>query len=146
VVVRPISERERDRWHRMRTALFPETTHEDHQREMALVLADTSNAQCFVVLVDDKPVGFLEVGIREWAEGCATQNVGYLEAIYVDEFFRRSGAAKALLRAAEHWSRDHGAQEIASDADVDNEEGLALHHQMQYEEVGRAVLFKKTLR
>jgi len=129
----------------MRTALLPDTTNEDHQREMAHVLSDSENTQCFVALVDDKPVGFLEVGIREWAEGCATQNVGYLEAIYVDEFFRRSGAAKALIRAAEQWSRDHGAQEVASDADIDNEEGLALHHQLQYEEVGRAVLFKKKL-
>ncbi len=130
----------------MRTALFPDTSNDDHKREMARVLSASSNAQCFVALVDDKPVGFLEVGIREWADGCATPNVGYLEAIYVDEFFRRSGVAKALIRAAEHWSRDHGAQEVASDADVDNEEGLALHHQMQYEEMGRSVLFKKALR
>jgi len=145
VVVRPITDRERDRWHCMRTALFPDMSNDDHEREIAHVLSDSANAQCFVALVDDKPVGFLEVRIREWVEGCASQNVGYLEAIYVDEFFRRSGVAKALIRAAEHWSRDHGAQEVASDADVDNEEGLALHHQMQYEEMGRSVLFTKKL-
>ncbi|PCJ53293.1 MAG: aminoglycoside 6'-acetyltransferase [Candidatus Hydrogenedentota bacterium] len=143
--VRPVTNEERDAWHRLRVALFPESSEEDHQREMDAIFADPSRYQCLIALLENKTVGFLEVGIREWAEGCATQNVGYLESIYVDEFFRRSGVGKALIHAAEQWSLDHGAQEIASDIGIDNEEGLRLHQITNYEEVGRSVLFRKNL-
>ena len=145
MLVKPVTEQEYDDWLRLRMALYPEITEDGHRLEMQAVLADGEQACCYVAHLEEKAVGFLEVAIRDWAEGCDTKNVGYLESVYVDEFFRRSGVAGGLIQAAEKWARDHGAAEIASDVDINNDEALGMHHHMNYEEVGRSVLFKKKL-
>jgi aminoglycoside 6'-N-acetyltransferase I len=91
------------------------------------------------------PVGFAEVRIRAYAEGCVTDRVAYLEGIFVEEDRRGRGIATALLRAAEAWGREQGCSEMASDAALDNEASLAFHSRTGFSEVERIVCFRKEL-
>ena len=141
----PATERELEDWLRLRMALYPDTSEDDNLRDMNKFFANPDRNRCFVGRIEEKTVGFIEVTIRYWAEGCDTPNVGYVEAIFVDEFFRNSGVARVLVQAAEGWAAQKGAKEIASDAEVNNQESLGMHAHMNYREVGRSVHFKKDL-
>jgi aminoglycoside 6'-N-acetyltransferase I len=89
--------------------------------------------------------GFVEVAIRDWAEGCNTRPVGYIEAWYVEPRFRRSGLGRRLLDAAEAWVLSRGCTEVGSDAELHNPVSHAAHRALGYVEVVRLVLFSKKL-
>lgn len=55
--------------------------------------------------------GFLEADTRDYAEGCDTRNVGYIEGWYVDPDLRLQNIGRALIEAAENWGRHLGCQE-----------------------------------
>ena len=49
--------------------------------------------------------GFIEVSLRDYAEGCQTSPVAYIEGWYVDEHCRRRTLGTRLVQAAEAWAR-----------------------------------------
>jgi len=89
--------------------------------------------------------GFIEVGARSLADGCATSPVAYLEGWHVDADARRQGAGTALVQAAEAWGREQGYREFASDAELENVESQRAHEALGFQEVERAVLYLKKL-
>ena len=90
-------------------------------------------------------VGFVEVGLRNYAEGCRSSPVGYLEGIYVAPEHRASGIGRTLVEAAEAWARRQGCTEMASDHEIQNEASGRFHSSVGYEEVARIVCFRKDL-
>ena len=102
-----------------------------------------------VVLVAERPegglCGFAEVGTRDYGEGCETSPVAYLEGWYVDSDVQRRGVGRALVAAAERWAVERGLRELASDAELDNDGSIAAHLALGFEEVERAVHFRKPL-
>lgn len=134
---------DRAEWLRMRNALVPSADHEGEIDDYF------RSRHYFAVFVHPRPDGtlggFVEVGLRDYAEGCRTSPVGYLEMLYVDEDLRGHGVARALVAAAEAWARERGACEMASDALIDNEAAIAMHRALGYDEVERIVCFRKTL-
>ena len=118
--VRPVNSGDRDEWVRMRTALYPDSGPEeiddwlDHPEDSEEGLA----AAVFVVdRGDDTLGGFIEVGLRNYAEGCVSSPVAFIEAWYVDKDLRRHGLGRELVHAAERWAKQQGLREIASDAE-----------------------------
>ena len=95
---------------------------------------------------DSSLAGFAEIGSRNYAEGCETTPVAYLEGWYVDPDVRRTGLGANLIRAVETWAREQGFSEIASDTELDNEVSLRAHNALGFEEVERQICFKKCLR
>lgn len=89
--------------------------------------------------------GFAEAGARSLADGCETSPVAYLEGWYVDDNARRQGIGAALIHAAEAWARSQGFREFASDAELENLESQRAHLALGFKEVGRSVLYLKTL-
>ena len=134
-----------DEWLRLRATLWPECAAEQHELEMGSVLADADRAAVFVAAGGPGLVGFVEVAMRPWADGCDTSPVGYVEGLYVAPEARGTGVGKALLRAAEAWAADRGCREIASDTEVDNAPSRALHRSLGYEEGEVLVHFHKRI-
>ena len=133
--------RDRKELQRMREALWPDCTDADNDVWFA-----RSDATTFIALRDDGSYcGFVEVGSRPYAEGCDTSPVGYLEGWWVAEDMRRQGVGRALLKAAEDWSRSMGWKEMGSDALLDNTVSHHAHGRCGYAEVERLVTFRKTL-
>ncbi|NNF14816.1 MAG: GNAT family N-acetyltransferase [Gemmatimonadetes bacterium] len=144
--IRPAAPADADAWIRLRTALWPESP-EDHPPEVASFFAEPpGDATCYIAEVaNGRVVGFAEVGMRRYAEGCRSSPVGYLEGIYLEDAHRRQGHAKGLLLAGEAWARSRGCTEFASDRDVDNEESGAFHLASGFSEVQRIVCYRKDL-
>jgi aminoglycoside 6'-N-acetyltransferase I len=146
LIVRPIVEEDLSEWFRLRRKLWDATSDEDHQAEM-LDIIDHVETQ-FVVVAEaggGKLAGFLEASIRPFVEDCDSDNVGYLEGWFVDPEYRRHGLGRALVTAAEEWARDRGATEMASDAEIGNDQSLIAHMRLGYEETSRLVHLRKEL-
>ena len=90
--------------------------------------------------------GFVEIGSRDYAEGCTSSPVAFLEGWYVDSDVRRTGLGRRLVEAAESWAIQRGYSEMASDTELENEISLQAHIALGYSEVERQICFRKLLR
>jgi aminoglycoside 6'-N-acetyltransferase I len=136
---------------RLREALWPDTSFDEHIRELSRILERNSSfTMPFINLVaeatDGTLVGFLEVGLRSHADGCdPSRAVGFIEGWYVAEGHRRQGIGRKLLFAAEDWARSLGCAEMASDTPIANAVSQRVHQALGYTEVDRCVHFRKPL-
>jgi aminoglycoside 6'-N-acetyltransferase I len=131
-------------WAAMRHALWPEASADELRAEAPVMLADAAQP-VFVAESDGKLLGFAEARLRDYAEGCASSPVGYIEAWYVVPEARRHGVGRALVAAAEDWAREQRCTEMASDALIDNALSHTAHRHIGYEEIERIVCFRKSL-
>lgn len=134
----------------MREALWPSADGEpgDHPDEIARFFAGRLHEPLAVLIAEDgsgSALGFAELSIRNYAEGCSTNRIAYLEGWYVEPHARRRGAGAALMRAAEDWGRAQGCTEFASDALIDNEISAAAHEALGFDETAQIRCFRKDL-
>ena len=94
-------------WAQMRHALWPTETPALHEGELRRQIA-TPGFVGFIALHDNTPVGFAEVFIRPFANGCDSRPVPFLEGIWVTPDFRRKGISAKLVGACEDWARGRG--------------------------------------
>src|SRR5262245_57432926 len=100
VEIRGLRPDEHHTWLRLRELLWPETSREELAREQEEILADLERKSVLVATSPDgELVGFVEVALRDWAEGCCTRPVGYIEGWYVEPGHRRSGVGRKLVAA-----------------------------------------------
>jgi aminoglycoside 6'-N-acetyltransferase I len=142
--VRALEAHDISAWQQLRRALWPEISGDDLERESQTLAVDPSQA-VFVSEEAGAISGFIEVSLRPYADGCATSPVGYIEGWFVHPHARGSGAGRALVAAAEAWAVSRGCREMASDSLLENEAGQRAHLALGYEEVERAVRFRKDL-
>lgn len=90
-------------------------------------------------------LGFAELSRRDYAEGCGTSPVGFLEGWFVVAERRQQGIGRALVRAAEAWARALGCREFASDALADNTVSARAHQALGFDEVAVIRCFRKAL-
>lgn len=147
--IRHVREADAAHWLRLRHALWPDTSEDQHQAEIQRFLSGRSREPRAVLVAEDEQtgslVGLAELSVRPYAEGCDTDRVGYLEGWYVSPEFRRRGIARALVTAAESWAMSNGCTEFASDTEIDNEISAAAHRQCGFEEVAVIRCFRKIL-
>jgi aminoglycoside 6'-N-acetyltransferase I len=144
IEIRKVTSAEKDAWLQMRKGVWTDAEEEYLLLDMDEML--TSDTELvFMAFVNDEPAGMLEASIREYAEGCDTSPVGYIEAWFVYGDFRKTGVAGELVRAAESWAREKGCTEMGSDTWLDNEVSIRAHQKLGYHEVERLVHFAKDL-
>ena len=134
-------------WERMRELLWPSGPGR-HAAEIARYFAGQAKEPLQVLLAfdeDGRAIGFIELSIRNYAEGCDTDHVAFIEGWYVDEEWRGKGVGAALIAAAEDWARSQDCVELGSDAEVANLDSAAAHRALGFEEVGIIRCFKKRL-
>lgn len=132
---------------RLRDALWPGTP-DEHAAEIDAYFAGRSIyiEEVFVLERQDGQLGgFIELSIRDYAEGSSSPKVPYVEGWYVDEYLRGAGNGKALMTAAEKWVRENGFDELASDTGVTNTAGISAHKSLGFKETVRIVCFIKRL-
>lgn len=144
--IRPIEAADFDEWLRLRLALWPDHTADEHRAEMMQIANDSLSPVFVIERGHGRLAGFLEAGLRKYADGCDTSPVGYIEGWYVDADVRQQGLGRALMQAAEQWAITHGCTEIASDCLIDNEVSYRAHLAIGYLETERLIHFKKDLR
>lgn len=129
-------------WLRLRFLLWPNESALDSG--MDTILADPDQ-ECFLAIVDDEPVGFIELSLRKYAEGCQTSPVAFVEGWYVSDEYQRQGIGSKLLHAGEAWGRKMGCTELGSDTEVSRTLSRLVHKKLGFEEVEEIVAFRKSL-
>ncbi len=124
----------------MRARLWPD----EDPEELAGELADIRET-VFVAEAEGALIGFIEIGVRSYAEGGPLTPSPYVEGIWVEPEQRRRGVARAMLQAAERWATNKGFTYLGSDALLDNELSHAWHKGAGFAEVERIVIFGKPL-
>jgi aminoglycoside 6'-N-acetyltransferase I len=147
MLIRPAQPSDAAVWERMRQSLWPSSPGE-HAAEIAAFFQGRRTNSAEVLLAFDEesqPIGFVELSIRNYAEGCSSDRVAYLEGWYVKSFARRRGVGAALMKAVEVWGRAQGCTELASDTDLGNHVGEAAHRALGFVETDRIICFRKGL-
>ena len=148
MIVRLVTPSDAPAWLRLRHALWSSHPESEHAAEIAEFLEGHAREPLAVLVAADEAdqlMGFVELSIRAYAEGCHTDRVAYLEGWYVVPDARNEGVGRALIAAAEAWGRSQGCVEFASDAELANEASVAAHQALGFVEVGRVRCFRKDL-
>ncbi len=134
---------DRDELVRMRQSLWPDSTPE----EVDQLLGRPVDAGLVLVArrAEGGLAGFAELGTRNYAEGCLTAPVAYLEGIWVDRDARRSGVGGELVAGSLRWARSQGYREFASDCALDHGVSEAFHRAAGFRESARIICFQQPL-
>lgn len=134
-------------WLTLRSEFIPEEPLEEQRVFLRRFARESFAFRAFVARDDDGDLlGFAEVAVRtDFVNGCRHRPALFLEGIYTRPEHRGRGVARALCDAAARWGREQGCREFASDVYIDDENSLAAHRGLGFEETERVVYFRKSL-
>jgi aminoglycoside 6'-N-acetyltransferase I len=144
MMVREMTPADRIAFAEMRACLWPEESPEEHLAWIDQFLCG-GDAWVFVAATGVSLVGFTEIAIRKYANGCESTPVPFLEAIWVRPEMRRRGIGRRLIRYIEEFLAAHGYRELGSDARIENSLSHAAHQGWGFSETERVVYFRKPL-
>ena len=143
--VRKARRSDRSEWARMRNTLW-QSCKDKHLQEIDLYFSSnaTEIVEVLVLERDDGNLGgFIELNIRNYAEGSKLAKIPYVEGWYIDRDLRNRGYGKKLMAMAERWAIKNGFSELASDTELENSDSIAVHQALGFQEVDRIVCFLK---
>ena len=143
--IREMGAPDRAVWADMRAALWPEETSQDHVEGIERVLGSGHAWGLVAETRDGAAVGFAEVAIRPYANGCDSQPVAFLEGIWVNSELRRRGIGAGLIKHVEAFLVARGFCELGSDTQIDNRAAQAAHLGWKFSQTERVVYFRKCL-
>jgi aminoglycoside 6'-N-acetyltransferase I len=133
-----------EKWALMREALWPEANAASHLKELPKFFED-KYTQAWMAIDGQKYIGFAEVSVRRFANGCESEPVPFLEGIWVDEPYRRQHVGQRFIETIEAWARSRGFNEIGSDALIDNISSHLAHTKWGFQETERVIYFRKKI-
>lgn len=130
----------------MRLDLWPHHAIDELRGEAQTLLLTPNLTPVFLCISDqNEPIGFLEGGIRPYADGCDTNRVGYVEGWFVKPSARGKNIGTMLMEAFFEWCKAQNITEVASDTWLWNEESIKAHTTLGFKETERLVHFRKNL-
>ena len=144
--VRKATRRDIGPWLEMRSALWPHAS-SSNRREIENYFSGDSETicACFLIEASGDLMGFVELNIRNYAEGSENKQVPFVEGWYVVEECRGRGLGRLLMESAEAWAGEMGYAELASDTEIENVASIAAHKKLGFVETERIVCFLKQL-
>jgi len=116
-----------------------------HLQEIDEQLADRSWRVFVAEDADGVMTGFLELRLREYAEGAASSPVPFVEGWFVVPAHRGRGIGRTLMEAAQNWAKSAGYSEIGSDTEASNTDSIRAHEHLGFQIVDRIVCLLKPL-
>ncbi len=139
--VRKVNLIDKDEWARMRNSLWP-CSLKKHLKDINKYFSkdEMDIVDVFVLERNDgKLGGFIELNVRNYAEGSSSIKVPYVEGWFIDTDIRGNGHGKQLIKTAEKWAIENGFEELASDTELENPGSIAAHKALRFKEVERIV-------
>lgn len=145
--VRPAERRDAQRWLEMQLALWPDAERSEQAANIEQYFLGKSRFTTIAFIAEDgrDSIGFLELNLRPYAEGARSTPVPHIEGWYVVPEARRTGAGRALMRAAEEWALGNGFRELTSDTTAEYPLSLPAHRSLGFTEVERLIALHKDL-
>lgn len=132
-------------WAAMRLQLWDKHTCNAHLNDIDNMLSNKQNAGYMAILTNQQAVGFAEISLRQYANGCSKQPVPFLEGIWVQPEYRQQGVGQALIRKITTDLIVQGFDELCSDAGIDNKMSYEAHQNWGFDEIERVICFRKKL-
>ena len=147
MTVRQIERQDAETWINMQLELWPDADRAQQAANIEEYFRGKSRftTVAFIAKIDEQPIGFIEINLRPYAEGAESSPVPHVEGWFVVPQFRRTGAGRALMLAAEQWALDHGYHELTSDTTDDYPLSLSAHNSLGFTEVERLIALRKNL-
>ena len=145
ITIRKMTPGDRTAWMAMRHALWADEKESDHLAQIEALLQDPKQSAYLAITEDGQALGFAEVSLRAFANGCREQPVPFLEGIWVSPAHRRQGIGRLLLNRLTADFRSQGFHEICSDADLENNCSHRAHEGWGFQETERVVYFRRKL-
>ena len=111
ITIRELGASDQALWLDMYRKLWPKFSDEALLAEINRI-NKSSKRSAYVAENDGQPVGFAEYALRDYANGCNSQPVPFLEGVWVGEAHRSQGIAKALVLFLEQKARRAGVQRV----------------------------------
>lgn len=109
-------------------------------------IVQTDNNIVYTAYFQKEMIAFAHCSIRdEYVEGADSDNIAYLEGIYVEEKYRNCGIASNLIRCCENWAMSKNCRQFASDCDINNLTSIKMHKKNGFDESARLVHFIKKI-
>jgi aminoglycoside 6'-N-acetyltransferase I len=144
VLIREIKKSDRDMWLGMYRKLFPDNSDDALLAEIDRIFK-SGKRSAYVAQVDERPVGFAEYAVRDYANGCHSQPVPFLEGIWIDADYRGQGIAKALVSYLEQLARMAGFTEFGSDVELSNYPSQLMHERLGFKQTEKVIFYRKIL-
>jgi aminoglycoside 6'-N-acetyltransferase I len=147
-VIRTFEPSDAQAWAVLRAKLWPHAAAELLREANAFATGvPIPNITAVFIAEDDgrRAIGFLELALRSFSDGCDSMPVPHVEGWYVEPEARGKGIGSALMRAAEEWAKERGFTELASDTEIDNGASLRAHERCGFSEVERLIKLRKPL-
>ncbi|MBY5839474.1 GNAT family N-acetyltransferase [Rhizobium leguminosarum] len=145
IVIRKMRAGDSALWAEMRFKLWDSLSIDEHLGDIGRMLKGKKRTGYLALRPDQAPLGFAEICIREYANGCTAQPVPFLEGIWIDPKHRRQGVGRALLENITGDLIKQGFRELCSDADIRNRRSHQAHQNWGFTETERVVYFRKVL-
>jgi aminoglycoside 6'-N-acetyltransferase I len=144
ITIQSPSPQQTQEWLILRKKLWHTCPEEKHLREMEEYL-QSAIKKVFIAYESAIPVGLIEVSLREYAEGCSSSPVGYIEGWFVEDAYRRKGVGRLLMDVAETWAHEQGCTQLASDAELNNTTSIDAHKRLGFKTYNQLVHFIKDI-
>lgn len=144
LLIREMGKSDKDMWMEMYQKLWPEHSKEALQAEIDRILK-SGKRSAYVASADGQAAGFAEYSLRDFANGCQSQPVPFLEGIWVQEQYRSKGIAKALIMFLEQKARMAGFKEFGSDVELSNYSSQLMHERLGFEQTEKVIFYRKAL-
>jgi aminoglycoside 6'-N-acetyltransferase I len=149
ITIRSVTPEDAQAWLAMREQLGVEWVIPGFEREIEAFfetgLIDNLPHAVFIAEDGDRAVGVAEVSLRQFAEGCETSPVGFLEGWFVESSHRGRGVGRALVDAGMRWAKSQGCTEFGSDAEMDNTGSQAAHESIGFERVCEIICYRRSI-
>lgn len=135
---------DKDLWLGMYRKLWPNHTDEALLAEIWRI-GTSSKRSAFVAESEGIALGFAEYALRDYANGCNSQPVPFLEGVWVSDEYRGQGIAKALIEYLMEQAQRAGFKEFGSDVELTNYSSQLMHERLGFEQTEKVIYYRKML-
>ena len=144
ITIRELRGVDKNLWLGMYRRLWPE-----HSDQALLAEIDrigvSSKRSAFVAEMEGVALGFVEYALRDYANGCNSQPVPFLEGVWVDDAYRGNGIAKALIQYLIKRAENAGFTEFGSDVELSNYSSQLMHERLGFQQMEKVIFYRKVL-
>jgi len=132
-------------WVKMGLMLWPKSSKKEVEKEFKKILVSKKESG-FICIDENEYIAFINVSARnENVAGAKSYPVGYVEAIFVKNKYRKKGIGKQLIKYGEEWAKKKGCKEMASDTWSWNKKSQEFHEKLGFKKHNILVHFIKKI-